>query len=61
METDSRLSYLDFEINIRDRKFTMVVFDKWDSFHIVNFPHMDSNIHVYMYLANQPMGFIHLN
>ena len=40
-ETDSRLSYLDLEINIRDRKF-----DKRDgfSFHIVNFPHMDSNI-----------------
>lgn len=45
-ETDSRLSYLDLEINIRDRKFTTAVFDKRDgfSFHIVNFPHMDSNI-----------------
>ena len=34
------------EINIRDRKFTTAVFDKRDgfSFHIVNFPHMDSNI-----------------
>ena len=45
-ETDSRLSYLDLEINISDRRFTTAVFDKRDnfSFHIVNFPHMDSNI-----------------
>ena len=45
-ETDSRLSYLDLEVNISDRKFTTAVFDKRDgfSFHIVNFPHMDSNI-----------------
>ena len=45
-ETDSRLSYLDLEVNISDRRFTMAVFDKRDgfSFHIVNFPHMDSNI-----------------
>ena len=45
-ETDSRLSYLDLEINISDRRFTTVVFDKCDnfSFHIGNFPHMDSNI-----------------
>ena len=45
-ETDSRLSYLDLEINIRNRKFATAVFDKRDgfSFHIVNFPHMDSNI-----------------
>ena len=44
-ETDSRLSYLDLEVNISDR-FTMAVFDKRDgfNFHIVNFPHMDSNI-----------------
>ena len=40
--TDSRLSYLDLEINIRDRKFTTAVFNKQDgsSFHIDNFPHM---------------------
>ena len=46
METDSRLSYLDLEINNRDSKFTTVVFDKQDgfSFLIVNFLHMDSNI-----------------
>ena len=45
-KTNSRLSYLDLEINIRDRKFTTAVFDKRDgfSFHIVKFPHMDSNI-----------------
>jgi hypothetical protein len=45
-ETDSRLSYLDLEVNISDRRFTTAVFDKRDnfSFHIVNFPHMDSNI-----------------
>ncbi len=45
-ETDSRLSYLDLEINISDKRFTTAVFDKRDnfSFHIVNFPHMDSNI-----------------
>ena len=45
-ETDSRLSwlsYLDLEVNISDRRF---IFDKQDgfSFHIVNFPLMDSNI-----------------
>jgi hypothetical protein len=46
METDSMLSYLDLEVNISDRRFTMAVFDKRDSFsfHIVNFPHMDSKI-----------------
>ena len=45
-ETDSRLSYLDLEVNISDRRFTTTVFDKRDgfNFHIVNFPHMDSNI-----------------
>ena len=45
-ETDSRLSYLDLEVNISDRRFTTAVFDKRDgfNFHIVNFPHMDSNI-----------------
>ena len=45
-ETDSRFSYLDLEINIKNRKFTTAVFDKRDgfSFHVVNFPHMDSNI-----------------
>ena len=45
-ETDSRLSYLDLEVNISDRRFTMAVFDERDdfSFHIVNFPHKDSNI-----------------
>ena len=36
METDSRLPYLDLDINNRDRKFIMAVFDKRDcfSFHI---------------------------
>ena len=45
-ETDSKLSYLDLEINIDDGRFSTAVFDKRDcfSFHIVNFPHMDSNI-----------------
>ena len=45
-EMDSRLSYLDLEVNISDRRFTTAVFDKQNgfSFHIVNFPHMDSNI-----------------
>ena len=45
-ETDSRLSYLDLEVKIKDRKFSTAVFDKRDdfNFHIVNFPHMDSNI-----------------
>ena len=45
-ETDSRLSYLDLEVNISDRRFTTAVFDKRDgfNFHTVNFPHMDSNI-----------------
>ena len=45
-ETNSRLSYLDLEVNIVDGKFTTAVFDKRDgfSFHIVNFPYMDSNI-----------------
>ena len=44
--TDSRLSYLDLEENISDRRFITAVFDKQDgfSFHIVNFPHVDSNI-----------------
>ena len=39
-ETNSRLSYLDMEITIVDRKFTTAVFDKRDGFdfHIVNFP-----------------------
>ena len=33
-------------MKIEDRKFTTAVFDKRDdfNFHIVNFPHMDSNI-----------------
>ena len=46
METDSRLSYLDIEMTIVDRKFTTAVLDKRDGFdfHIVNFPHLDSNI-----------------
>ena len=58
METDSRLSYLDLEINIRDRKLTMAIFDKRDrfSFHIINFPHMDSNIP-----SKPAYGFIYLN
>ena len=45
-ETNSRLSYLDLELNIVDGRFTTAVFDKRDgfNFHIVNFPHMDSNI-----------------
>jgi hypothetical protein len=45
-EMDSRLSYLNLEVNNSDRRFTTTVFDKSDnfSFHIVNFPHMDSNI-----------------
>ena len=46
-ETDSGLSYLDLElVNISDRRFTTAVFDKRDgfNFHIVNFPHVDSNI-----------------
>ena len=45
-ETDSRLSYLDLEVNIVDKKFSTAVFDKRDgfNFHIVNFPYMDSNI-----------------
>ena len=45
-ETESRLSYLDIELTIADRKFTTAVFDKRDGFdfHIVNFPHLDSNI-----------------
>ena len=48
-ETDSRLSYLDLEVKIKDRKFSTAVFDKRDdfNFHIVNFPHMDSNIATY--------------
>ena len=46
METDSRLSYLDLELNIVEKKFSTAVFDKRDgfNFHIVNFPYMDSNI-----------------
>ena len=45
-EMDSRLSYLDLELNIVDKKFSTAVFDKRDgfNFHIVNFPYMDSNI-----------------
>ena len=45
-ETDSRHSCLDLEVDISDSRFTTAVFDKRDgfSFHIVNFPHMDSNI-----------------
>ena len=45
-ETDSKLSYLDLEINIVDSRFTTTVYDKRDgfNFHIVNFPYMDSNI-----------------
>ena len=45
-ETDSRLSYLDHELNMVDGRFTTAVFDKRDgfNFHIVNFPYMDSNI-----------------
>ena len=46
-ETDSRLSYLDLEVNISDRWFTTAIFDKQEyvfSFQIVNFPHIDSNI-----------------
>ena len=45
-EMDSRLSYLDLEVNISDRRFTTAVFDKRDgfNFHIVNFHHMDSNM-----------------
>ena len=56
-ETDSKLSYLDLEINSRDRKFTTAVFDKRDgfSFHIVNFLTW-----IVTYLGNQPIGFIHL-
>ena len=40
-ETESRLSYLDIELTIVDRKFTTAVFDKRDrfDFHIVNFPY----------------------
>ena len=43
-ETESRLSYI--ELTIVNRKFTTAVFDKRDGFdfHIVNFPHLDSNI-----------------
>ena len=39
-ETERRLSYLDIEPTIVDRKFTTAVFDKRDGFdfHIVNFP-----------------------
>ena len=40
-ETDSRLSYLDTELTIVDRKFTTVVFDKRDG---ANSSHLDSNI-----------------
>ena len=31
-ETDSKLSYLDLEVNISNRRFTTAVFDKRDSF-----------------------------
>ena len=46
IHADSRLSYLDLEVSISDRRYTTAVFDKRDSFnfHIVNFPHMDGNI-----------------
>ena len=45
-ETESRLSCLDLELSSGDRKFTTAVFDKRDgfSFHIANFPYIDSNI-----------------
>ena len=57
-ETNSGFSYLDLEINIRDKKFTTAVFNKRDgfSFHMVNF-----HTWIVTYLANQPTGFIHLN
>ena len=45
-EAIDRLSYLDLELSIRDKKFSSDVFDKRDAFnfHIVNFPYLDSNI-----------------
>ena len=42
-EMDSRLSYQDLEVNISDRRFTTTNKMVLASFHIVNFPHMDSN------------------
>ena len=55
-ETDSKLSYLDLEINILDGKFTTTVYDKRDGFNfrIVNFPYIT-------YLANQLTEFTFLN
>ena len=46
METADRLSYLDMQIDIINLNFRTSLWDKGDSFnfHIVNFPHMDSNI-----------------
>ena len=45
-ENEGRLSYLDLELSIVDSMFRTAVFDKRDgfNFHIVNFPHMNSNI-----------------
>lgn len=45
-EAVDRLSYLDMELSMKDRKFSTAVYDKRDafSFKIVNFPHLDSNI-----------------
>ena len=45
-EAIDKLSYLDINIQIVSGKFTTSVYDKRDEFkfHIVNFPHLDSNI-----------------
>ena len=45
-ETPEKLSYLDICLQIQGRKFKTSVYDKRDTFnfHIVNFPHLDSNI-----------------
>ena len=45
-ETPEKLSYLDICLQIQGRKFKTSVYDKRDAFnfHIVNFPHLDSNI-----------------
>ena len=42
----TRLSYLDIEITIADKKYSTTVYDKRDDFKftIVNFPHLSSNI-----------------
>ena len=50
-ETDSRLSYLDLELNIVDGRFTTAVFDKRDgfNFHIITW--------IATYLVSQPMEF----